>query len=181
MKYLLIILLAFINISNGFIRSNNYKRLNLQMNMWNSIDKNFKNIARNWFIYRAEKAGIDWYHMVELNKMKMNFLEYIYENVINKNIMYPNYYIKPFHGYDEGNLNWNAVLEGDAATLSIAVNYWKNNDPYVSEKLSILKYSIPEFIKSNKNLNGIINKVTQAGRKHGGEGAIYIFLKKNIL
>ena len=56
-----------------------------------------------------------------------------------------------------------------------------HKNPYVSEKLSILKYSIPEFIKSNKNLNGIINKVTQAGRKHGGEGAIYIFLKKNIL
>ena len=29
-------------------------------------------------------------------------------------------------------------------------------DPYVSKNLSILKYSVPEFIKSNKSLNSII-------------------------
>ena len=150
MRYLFIILLAFINVSTGFVHSNNYKRLNLQMNMWNSIDKNLKNVARNWFIYRAEKAGIDWYHMVELNIMKMNFLKYMYENINNKNILYPNYYLKPFHGYDEGNLNWKATLEGDAATLSIAVNYWKNNDPYVSEKW--LRYNI------TKNINDYYDK-----------------------
>ena len=56
-----------------------------------------------------------------------------------------------------------------------------HKNPYLSKKLSVLKYSIPEFIKSNNNLNGIINKITQADKKHGGEGAIYIFLKKNIL
>ena len=52
-------------------------------------------------------------------------------------------------------------------------------DPYVSRKLSILKYSIPEFIENNKNLMNIINNIKDADIKDGGNGAFYIFLKKN--
>ena len=53
------------------------------------------------------------------------------------------------------------------------------NNPYLSEKLSVLRYSIPDFIKNNKYLDKMINKVTKADQKHGGEGAIYIYLKNN--
>ena len=52
-------------------------------------------------------------------------------------------------------------------------------DPYVSKELSILKYSVPEFISKNKNLMKIINEITDAKVEDGGEGAFYIFLKKN--
>ena len=52
-------------------------------------------------------------------------------------------------------------------------------DPYVSKELSILKYSIPEFILKNKDLMNIINEITDAKIEDGGEGAFYIFLKKN--
>ena len=52
-------------------------------------------------------------------------------------------------------------------------------DPYVSKDLSILKYSIPEFIKSNYNLMNIINEIKDANIEDGGSGAFYIFLKKN--
>ena len=56
------------------------------------------------------------------------------------------------------------------------------NNPYVSEKLSVLKHSVPEFIENDEELKRIISKVTTAGEKDGGEGAIYIFLKnKNNL
>ena len=53
------------------------------------------------------------------------------------------------------------------------------NNPYVSEKLNVLRYSIPEFIKNDENLNNKINRIAQADIKDGGEGAIYIFLKNN--
>ena len=53
-------------------------------------------------------------------------------------------------------------------------------DPYVSKELSILKYSVPEFILKNKNLMNIIHEITDAKIEDGGEGAFYIFLKKNI-
>ena len=53
------------------------------------------------------------------------------------------------------------------------------DNPYISDKLSVLKYSVPEYIKNDNNLNTIISRITQASLKDGGEGAIYIFLKRN--
>ena len=53
------------------------------------------------------------------------------------------------------------------------------NNPYVSEKLSILRYSVPEFIRDDENLNNKISRISKAEVKDGGEGAIYIFLKNN--
>ena len=51
-------------------------------------------------------------------------------------------------------------------------------DPYVSKDLSILKYSVPEFISKNKNLMNIINDMHDAKIEDGGSGAFYIYLKK---
>ena len=53
------------------------------------------------------------------------------------------------------------------------------NDPYVSKNLSILKYSVPEFILKNENLMSVINEITDAEIEDGGSGAFYIYLKKN--
>ena len=50
-------------------------------------------------------------------------------------------------------------------------------NPYISKKFSVLKYSVPEFIKNEENLNKKVMKVSTADKKHGGDGAIYIFLK----
>ena len=52
-------------------------------------------------------------------------------------------------------------------------------DPYVSKDLSILKYSVPEFITNNQSLMKIINDITDASIEDGGSGAFYIYLKKN--
>ena len=52
-------------------------------------------------------------------------------------------------------------------------------DPYVSKDLSILKYSVPEFISNNTSLMNMINEITDAKLEDGGGGAFYIFLKKN--
>ena len=53
------------------------------------------------------------------------------------------------------------------------------DNPYISKNLSVLKNSVPEYIKNDENLNSIINKITKADQKDGGEGAINIFLKNN--
>ena len=52
-------------------------------------------------------------------------------------------------------------------------------DPYVSKDLSILKYSVPEFICNNQNLMRVINDIQNATIEDGGSGAFYILLKKN--
>ena len=48
---------------------------------------------------------------------------------------------------------------------------------YISMKLGKLKYSIPEFIKTDSELNKLIISINDAEKKDGGEGAIIIKLK----
>ena len=56
----------------------------------------------------------------------------------------------------------------------------KNIDnPYVSKDLSILKHSIPNFVKSKPELMKMIKIIKEASIEDGGEGAFYIYLKKN--
>ena len=52
-------------------------------------------------------------------------------------------------------------------------------DPYVSKDLSILKYSVPEFLSTNTSLMNIIHETKDAKIEDGGAGAFYIYLKKN--
>tara|TARA_B100000963_G_scaffold296427_1_gene267580 strand:- start:421 stop:837 length:417 start_codon:yes stop_codon:yes gene_type:complete len=54
-------------------------------------------------------------------------------------------------------------------------------DPYLSKNLSILKYSVPEFINNNQNLMRVINDIHDAKIEDGGSGAFYVFLKKKDL
>ena len=51
-------------------------------------------------------------------------------------------------------------------------------NPYVSKDLSILKYSVPEFIKGNENLMKKIIEIKDADIKDGGSGSFYVYLKK---
>ena len=51
------------------------------------------------------------------------------------------------------------------------------NDPYVSKDLSILKNSVPEFIKSNLDLMKLIKEIKIADEEEGGSGAFIIYLK----
>ena len=50
-------------------------------------------------------------------------------------------------------------------------------NPYLSKDLSILKYSVPEFIESNNFLMKMIIEITDAKIEDGGGGAFYIYLK----
>ena len=53
------------------------------------------------------------------------------------------------------------------------------NNPYVSKNLSILKNSVPEFIKSNTDLMKKIKNIQEAKTEDGGSGAFNILLKKS--
>ena len=50
-------------------------------------------------------------------------------------------------------------------------------NPYLSKDLSILKYSVPEFIENNQSLSKVIIETTDAKIEDGGSGAFYIYLK----
>ena len=72
-----------------------------------------------------------------------------------------------------GNINKLVVVTGKG------LHSQNEKDPYVSKNLSILKYSVPEFIENNKSLMNVINEIKDASIEDGGSGAFYIFLKKN--
>tara|TARA_B100000029_G_scaffold14893_1_gene15392 strand:+ start:3726 stop:4145 length:420 start_codon:yes stop_codon:yes gene_type:complete len=52
------------------------------------------------------------------------------------------------------------------------------NNPYISQKTSILKNSVPNFVFNDTELSDIVKRITKADLKDGGDGAIYIYLKK---
>ena len=52
-----------------------------------------------------------------------------------------------------------------------------DKDAYVSKNLGKLKYSVPEFIKTNPDLNQYIASIGDAEKKDGGEGAIIVKFK----
>ena len=52
-----------------------------------------------------------------------------------------------------------------------------DNDAYVSKDFSKLKYSVPDFIKSDGDLNKFVFSVSDADIKDGGEGAILVKLR----
>ena len=73
--------------------------------------------------------------------------------------------------YDEG-INKLIVVTGKGLHSN------NEKDPYVSKDLSILKYSVPEYIENNIELKKIILEITNAKIEDGGDGAFYIHLKR---
>ena len=103
-------------------------------------------------IFKIKSIDLHGYSLEEANKSIEDFIIKSYQEKINKLIVVTG---KGIHSQNE-------------------------KDPYVSKDLSILKYSVPEFISNNKNLMKIINDIQDASIEDGGSGAFYIYLKKNI-
>jgi DNA-nicking Smr family endonuclease len=80
---------------------------------------------------------------------------------------------KFIHKSYEKNVNKLIVVTGKG------LHSQNEKDPYVSIDLSILKYSVPEYILNNKSLMRLINDIQEAKIEDGGSGAFYIYLKKN--
>ena len=93
-----------------------------------------------------------------------------------------------FHGFslDEANRTINKLIKDShkngVRKLVVVTGKGMHSDneknPYTSKDLSILKYSLPEYIKKDSELMKLINEIKDADVKDGGSGAFYIFLKK---
>ena len=103
----------------------------------------------------------------EINKVQK--LDLHGSSLVEANEMVKNFIIKSFNGGYKKLL----VVTGKGLRSK------SYDNPYLSEKLSTLKYSVPGYIKNDENLNKKISRIVQADLKDGGEGAIYIFLKNN--
>ncbi|CAN6311471.1 unnamed protein product [Urochloa humidicola] len=74
--------------------------------------------SREVIIRTAEKSNIPWREMTK--KVLESDVYKMFERIRDPNLVYPDYYLSPFHAYDEGNLSWLAAAEAEPATMSIA-------------------------------------------------------------
>ena len=86
-----------------------------------------KSQARRVMIKTAQKNNIAWKQNVRDLEAAIARTgpEQTLANVSNPDITdYPDYYTKPFHAYDEGNLCWTAAFEAAPATYTTALRVW---------------------------------------------------------
>ena len=94
------------------------------------------------------------------------------------------------HGYtlEEANKKVESIIEKsfkeNSSKIKIitgkGLHSQNEKNPYVSKDLSILKYSVPEFIRNNTGLMKKIIEIKDAEVEDGGSGAFYVILKKII-
>ena len=111
-------------------------------------NKDNKSIKEKNFVTKS--IDLHGYTLEEANKSIQDFINKSYEDNINKLTVVTG---KGLHSNNEKN-------------------------PYVSKELSILKYSVPEFIKKNVDLVKKISEIKGANIEDGGDGAFYIYLKR---
>ena len=105
---------------------------------------------------------------------------------LKKNIIKSKFY--DFHGFslEEANKLINKLIKDSykigVKKLTIVTGKGIHSDneknPYTSKDLSILKYSLPDYIQNNPELMELITEIKDAEIEDGGSGAFYIFLKK---
>jgi DNA-nicking Smr family endonuclease len=152
-------------------------------NFLNTKKKNLnKNSVRKKDIKNLDNDKQDWENFLN-NKEKIPNKDFVYK----KNIRHEKIKKIDLHGYtiEEANKAIEKFIQKcfDEDVTKIIVITGKGlgsknvENPYLSKDLSILKYSVPEFIESNRGLTEFIIETTDAKIEDGGSGAFYIYLK----
>ena len=113
-------------------------------------NKDEKFIAKN--IYKSLTLDLHGYSLEDANKKIDNLIR---------------------SSYDQGTSKLRIVT-------GKGIHSQNEKDPYISKDLGILKYSVPEYIKNNRELMSLVNDIQDANIEDGGSGAFYIFLKKKL-
>jgi len=152
-------------------------------NFLNNKKKNLnKNSIKKKAIKNSDKDNYDWENFLN-NKEKIPNKDFVHK----KNIRYEKIKKIDLHGYtiEEANKAIEQFIQKcfeESVTKIIVITgkglRSKNaENPYLSKDLSILKYSVPEYIENNKSLTQFIIQTTDAKIEDGGSGAFYIYLK----
>ena len=144
------------NLNNNSVKKKDVKNSNKDIHDWKNFLNNKEKIPNKDFIHKKniryekiKKIDLHGYTIEEANKAIEQFIQKCFEESVTKII----------------------VITGKGLRSKNVEN------PYLSRDLSILKYSVPEFIESNKDLMKMIIESTDAKIDDGGSGAFYIHLK----
>lgn len=102
-----------------------------------------KHQARQMMIHRAEKIGVPW--TKEVAALRSHNWESHLANVQNPHLVYPDYYCRSFHAYEDGNLNWDAALEVEVAAYAVHAGIWTDAGAQGDPKL---RQSYHDILKS---------------------------------
>ena len=152
-------------------------------NFLNNKKKNLKKDSiKKKDIKNLDKNKQDWENFLN-TKEKIPNKDFFHK----KNIRYEKIKKIDLHGYtiEEANKDIEQFIqkcfEEDVTKIIVITGKGLRSrnieNPYLSKDLSILKYSVPEFIENNKSLTQFIIEITDAKIEDGGSGAFYIFLK----
>jgi ubiquinone/menaquinone biosynthesis C-methylase UbiE len=89
-----------------------------------------KHQARTMMINRAESIGVYWRQEVKQLRSRGSQLEFAPEwdtelaQVKNHHLTYPDYYLRPFHAYEQGNMSWDAAMEVEVAAHAVHAKIW---------------------------------------------------------
>ena len=124
---------------------------------WKNFTSSRDKVSNKDFKINKKNIGENTERIIDLHGFSLENANKIIEGFIN-------------NSYQEG-IKKVIVVTGKGTRSKTA------NNPYVSRDLSILKYSVPEFIKSNSSLMKKIKKISEANIEDGGSGAFYIYFK----
>ena len=144
------------NLNNNPVKKKDIKNPNKDKQDWENFLNNKEKIPNKDFVHKKniryekiKKIDLHGHTIEEANKAIEQFIQKCFEESVTKII----------------------VITGKGLRSKNVEN------PYLSKDLSILKYSVPEFIEKNKSLTRLIIETTDAKIEDGGSGAFYIYLK----
>ncbi|MGJ3246296.1 MAG: class I SAM-dependent methyltransferase [Elainellaceae cyanobacterium] len=113
-----------------------------------------KHQARSMMIKRAESIGVYWREEVQSLRSRQQAIDFSPDwetelaQIVNPNLIYPDYYLRSFHAYEEGNLGWQPAMEVEVAARAVHARLWNegaNGDARLRQSYhDRLKTQIPE-------------------------------------
>ena len=144
------------NLNNNSVKKKDIKNPDNDKQDWENFLNNKEKIPNKDFVYKKnirhekiKKIDLHGYTIEEANEAVEQFIRKCFDEDVTKII----------------------VITGKGLRSK------NDENPYLSKDLSILKYSVPEFIENNKSLIQFIIETTDAKIEDGGSGAFYIYLK----
>ncbi|MEA5617105.1 class I SAM-dependent methyltransferase [Cronbergia sp. UHCC 0137] len=103
--------------------------------------------ARQMMIKRAKRIGVPW--MEEFEHLQARNWEDDLTQVQNSQLTYPEYYLRPFHAYENGDLSWQAAFELEVAARTVHASIWpeagvKGDAQLRQSYHDILKTQVPQ-------------------------------------
>lgn len=121
--------------------------------------------ARQMMIKRAESIGVDW--LGEVQTLRERDWSADLAQVQNAELQYPDYYLRTFHAYDEGNLGWEPAIEVEVAAYAVHARIWQDTGAEGDARLrqsyhNVLKAQLPTLPKDILDLGCSVGMSTVA-------------------